>query len=697
MGLFFYKEIVMGILVRKLQSGGSLFDVGKEDMGAFVHEGFIQRLPGGAGGHTSGSRRSSGRTGKTAQEKETDNLMGGLSSDIKYYQETKDSIKSQMDAMIEADPNADKNPEYKSLVNKYYKLETEYLPQIKSMAKLYSTSKTAFGNAKAADAPAIIGNDAIVYDKENKLHKVVSNEELVKNAPNYSLLTANEVLTFRQSNPEFSGFTDLGTTAMEVINNAYGQSSFDKSIKEKIKLAGYVKKNGRYQTKSGEPLDLTGQIQGNDGETKTNAYNLNMLVDDLMGGGSASASNYLNAVAVKDLYNKSRSDNETYANLNDEDLAIALGEGKKDTLMKNINYALFVDEDADGGGTGNSVGDQLKTVYRNPITVANATLFKEPTHIEIEGAASDPLFNKVYNTPAAEIPKGTQLLNDGFAEANKAAEAGDNDYDETGDDDPYKRRTLDNNKFINKVKDSSAEITTVDGQPISSLATDNNVQFVTIPPNSKLTMLLAPVEKDEKGHEKVNFNSKEQQKIDRAIDKAYEYLEKREGFSRQDLAVGGDSKEHARAVKIANEFLRNEGVTGNLEVKLVMAFDVLYESAGDKKKYKYSMWADDQEADFLNKVNDDVWTRRVKKTKAFVPISESFYSSSFASDALGSEYQMKYDVGTWEGMLGTKNRHKYDPTQSAKAISTNRQQQGAEQKAEGGRLINPDDVIKLLF
>jgi hypothetical protein len=62
---------------------------------------------------------------------------------------------------------------------------------------------------------------------------------------------------------------------------------------------------------------------------------------------------------------------------------------------------------------------------------------------------------------------------------------------------------------------------------------------------------------------------------------------------------------------------------------------------------------------------------------------------------------MKYSVDTWEGMLKTKNEQGYGPGASAGAISndvyTKNKEEKSKQKQEGGKLITPDDVVKLLF
>jgi len=704
MGLFFYKARTMGILVRKRQEGGSLFDIGEVYMGEDAFSNFLDKTYSSKGGSSrgrSGYRGSSGRYGKTATEKETASLTGALPSDIKYYQDRKNTLKTEMETMVKEDANATSSPDYKSKMQEYYKLETEFLPQMKLMSKTYSTSKTAFGNAKAGDAPAIAGNEAVVFDKGDKTFGLVNIEELVRNAPKYQLLSASEVLTARQDNPQFSGFTDLGQKSMQIINNAYGQASFDKFVKDRVKSAGYYKDNsGKWVTPEGQPLSLQGQIKEGGKSIKTNAYNLNMLMDDILSNTGSNANTYVRNLAVRDLYNQSRTNNDLYVDAPKEELNSMMAETELEKLNSQIGISLFVDEkkgsgSGSGGGAGGYGGkDALRSIKRNQMAIANATMMKDKAPIEIEGRDK----NYVFDAPSAEVQQGSQLIEMGFKKANEAADGDRTKYDEIGDDNEYARRTLKNNEFIQSMKGSHAEITTVDGTPIKDLTTDNNEQFVTIPPNTSLHLVLAPVEVDTEGNEHVNFNSAEKQKLDEAIKKAYDYLEDH-NMSREELVFsGGDAKMQQEAVNIANKFLEKAGVKGDLRIKVVAAFDVIYESARDKKSYKYSRATTEEEAEFLNDINDDIWTRRARKTKAFVPLSESFYSNMFSSNAFGADFEKDFTVNEWIGMLKTKNETPYNPMAQAGAISKEDYQEdkAAKKRADGG-VISADDAMSLLF
>jgi hypothetical protein len=700
----------MGILVKKYQNGGSLFNVGKIDMGADDYSKFMSEYGAAATGGGRGSRAGAfGKTrsiGKTPAERELAALQGGLTSDINYYQTKKKELRDQMDSMLETDKEADKTPEYKELLNEFYELETQYLPAIKSMSKLYSTSKTAFGSAKAGNAPAIMGNQAIVYDTEEKKHKVIDAGELVRNATKYQLLTANEVLTKRADNPEFSGFTDLGKASMTLINNAYGQESFTDYIKDRTKAAGYIKQSGSvYKTPDGKTLDFRGGLEPGNATTKTNAGQLNILYNDLLTNNS-SANNYVTAIAIQDLYTKAKTNNELYANLDDAKLMEELQKTKEQKLANNINLALIVD--TKNGGTGGVNSLAFKDTKRNVMSLAALRLSKDNKTLEVPGIkVGDQVYSKLMNIPSSKVDKGGDLLEYGFKDINnkiKDIEEADN----IADKNPYLRRTLDNNTFVNNLKEDNAEITTVDGTPIQTLVEDGNLQYITIPPKTQLHLMLAPVEVGENGKERVNFNSDEQRKIDEAIAESYKELEDA-GYDAEAIQMDGDKELKQRAIALANKKLREKGVTGNLKIKMVAAFDVLYYSDKGALKYNYSITASDNEADYLDNINDDVRTSRVRKTKVFVPLSDSFFANMFASDALGSDFVRTLKYNDLMGMQKSSNESIYTPRSSAKAIAGKFHQN----KEEGGKLEAPDeqeeeiikpdgpasidDVVKLLF
>jgi hypothetical protein len=694
----------MGILIKKYQKGGGLFSVGEVDMGEKDHTTFLKdndaSMVGGKSGRSSGYR---GHTGKSAADKQMDLLKDGLTSDITYYQAKKDALLAQLKDMQETDDNAEQTPEYKTLLNEYHKLETQQLPAIKRMAKLYSTAKTAFTKKGASNAPAITGNQAVVLDAKNGVYKIVSNEELVRNAPNYQLLTANEVLTERASNPQFSGFTDLGRVADTIINNAYGQESFSKYIKQRVSNAGYIKgPTGAYTAPNGKVLDIRGTIaSGDDMKTKSNLPALKEIYSDILANNN-SASNYAEALAVQDLYNKSKQQNELYSEASEKDLYSKLIESRDDVLARSLNSALYVDQ-----ADNSSDSFMFKDVKRNVVNLAALRMAKNREQIEVPGIkSSSEMTNMLFNTPASTIDKGSELLEDGFKYAYEAAGGKEKrgDYDSAGDSDSYARRTIDNNSFINNAKDPNAMITTVDGTPLQSLVTNGNMQFVTIPKGTKLYIMLAPVVTDTDGHERVSFNSKQQQLLDSAITEAYEELD-REGYSQEALSMSADRELKAKAVKKVNEKLVEKGVNpDNLKVKMVLAFDVLFEVDSDKKGYRFMTGASPDESKFLNDVNDDVWTRRVKKTKVFVPLSDSFFSNMFANDAFGSDYVRTMKYNDLMGMMKKSNESNYKPSNLAKTRAQEQYNKNKDTKSmeDGGELepagaISPQEAVRVLF
>ena len=685
----------MGILIKKLQQGGGIFTPRTMDIGLGESTAFLQRagqdMVGGNSSYGSGTRRH----GKTAQQNEADLLKSGLNSDITYYQTRKQELQEDMSAMLEADPNADQTAEYQQKAMEYHKLNTEFLPSIKNWAKLYSTSKTAFGNAKAANAPAIVGDEAIVYDNKEKVHKLVDTQDLIHNADNYTLLTAGDVLTRRAESPEFNGASDLGKAAINLINNAYGQANFDKAVQGRVKGAGYVYDNGKWVSPN-NILSLQGNIVADEpGTTKTNAYNLSLIKEDILNS-DPNAGSYVKNLAIMDLYNRARTSGKELKKADDSYLEGAIDAKAKNTLEKKLTESLFISYKAGKGkDSGNTDAYNMKDITRNDLAIASLRMQKGRRNVEVPGIRKgDVMHNYLMSTPSSEVDRGNKYLMDyGYSKYDKLYEKPDADFDAIGDANPMARRTLRNNAFVQEVKGSYADITTADGTPIEDLVTDKNEDFITVAPNSSLELVLAPVEIDENGRERVNFNSSQKQKIDAAIKDAYAELDKLD-ISPEDLYMGRDNERKKLAENIVNEQLVKHGVDPKkIKVKMSIAFDVLFEVDSDKKGYKYKTQATDQEAEYLNKVNDDIWTRRVRKTKVFVPISDSFYSKMFTKNRFGSKYDMTYKVGEYLGMLKKKNESEYNPGFQANAHNDD----GGSTNSEAEHEAAPanDDILKI--
>ena len=684
----------MGILIKKLQQGGGIFTPRTMDIGLGESTAFLQRagqdMVGGNSSYGSGTRRH----GKTAQQNEADLLKSGLNSDITYYQTRKQELQEDMSAMLEADPNADQTAEYQQKAMEYHKLNTEFLPSIKNWAKLYSTSKTAFGNAKAANAPAIVGDEAIVYDNKEKVHKLVDTQDLIHNADNYTLLTAGDVLTRRAESPEFNGASDLGKAAINLINNAYGQANFDKTVQGRVKGAGYVWDNGRWVSPN-NILSLQGNIISEaPGRTKTNAYNLNMLKNDIINS-DPNARSYLHNLAVMDLYNRARTTEKDLTEASPEQIDTLVEKGAYDKLDNRLTESLFVNyKGGDKGKEGELSSFDMKDIYRNDLALATLRLDKNRRTVEVPGVTKgSTTYNYLVSTPTSDVNRGKKFLMEyGYKQFSDQYNKKDVDLDDLGDKNPLARKSMRNNAFVQEAKGSYADVTTVDGTPIEDLVTDKNEDFITIAPDSSLQVLLAPVEIDENGRERVNFNSAQKQKIDNAIREAYAELDKLD-ISPEDIYMGRDRKRKALAESIINKKLVDNGVDpSKLKVKMVLAFDVLFEVDSDKKGYRYKQKATDEEAKYLNAVNDDVWERRVRRTKVFVPISDSFYSQIFSKNRFGSDFDVSYKVHDYKGMLKNKNESEYNPGMQATAILKQQNNATEPQTAERAGVPSQFDV-----
>ena len=217
----------MGILVEKKQQGGRIFaDTSKMDLGARDYTKLVS-LYGAADRSARGSMgRTSPATSSAATAKKR--LDGALQSDLNYYNTVKRNTESAIAEGLERDPDGfDDTPEYSELTRKLYQLEAEYAPQLKNMAKLFGTSKTSFMKKDAGDSPAVLNDHAIVFDKSANGYTIINQVELIKNANNYDLASVSDVVNKRENDARFSGFTKLGQFATQIMDNAYGQKSFE--------------------------------------------------------------------------------------------------------------------------------------------------------------------------------------------------------------------------------------------------------------------------------------------------------------------------------------------------------------------------------------------------------------------------------------------------------------------------------------
>jgi len=689
----------MGILKkRKYQTGGVFGGFDKYELGADDFTGLFKTSgPSTAGGSYQGLKSTGSSSGKT----ESSNLSGALQSDIQYYTQRKDEIKESIKEGLDRDPDGfDDTAEYESLTRELYSLEKEFLPQMKSMAKLYSTSKTNFMKRNAGDAPAILNGQALVRDVATNEYKLVDEYDLVRNAKQYQLLTAADAATKRQTDSEFSGFTDLGKFATQVMDNAFGQESFDKFLKSRISSMGYVKRNdGKFANAEGDVLDLGGVEYGPDGgmQIKTNSPQILNLISDISNNKGSKATNYSESIATRDLYNKAKNSSVDLTELPDQDIYQLLEQNKTQALVNQLKTSLIVDQGKGGGSGDGSTGSlAFKPVKRNVVSNALVTMDRGRQRMEVDDAIKkedEGAGSLLYSMPAGKVYNGDQLLNAGYKSAYSP-------YSKESEEEELinpQLRTLENNSFINNLSENGV-VTTVDGKPVMSLVEEGDGKYITTPENSSLYFMIAPIETDASGKEYVNFDNKYSKQVKEATQVVQDYLEKN-GVTAEDIALGRDREKMQRVLAEANaEAAKVLGdkygkTPPNLRLGVAASFDVIYETKRSTKKYKYSKEASQSEKAFLNKITPDTWERFVRKTKAFVPVGQSFWVNSAASDAFGNKFERTFTYNDWMGIMQSSPTTSEEINPSSIISSEQQRKENekrkvkVENKKRGGKLV----------
>jgi len=677
----------MGILTKKYQQGGAVNygDFKNLNMGGFDFTGLLKINENNGNGARPSTRRRSG-TSTLAKNK-----AGALQSDLLYYDSKKEELNDQIKAGLDANPDGfDESAKYKELTQELYKLENDAV-QMKSMAKLFSTSKTNFLKRAAGDAPAIIGNNAIVYDYGKQKYSTVSNENLIKNSNKYKLLNASDVLTLRQVNPEFSGFTDLGKLSVQIIDNAYGQDSFDKFLKLRIKSAGYVKKNGKLINSKTENIIDLGNVDFDDGGNliNTNSLQLDNLVQDIISNEGSNAGNYLEKVAIKDLYNESKRKESNLKELTDSDIHTEIYATKVANLIGQMKSSIVFDEKPGSEGGPQTIDNltieqKRSKVSANAAKVAIVTMFKDSHHIEVDSgidkkSKAGSILYKVPASPVA-IVNGKSILDNGW------------------EDTPVEEKYLSNNPTIRAIKSPTGVVTTADGTNILKMTEDEYEKFVTIDPKSNLYFLIAPIETSTDEGEYVNFESEHAKKIADVITKLYAKLNDA-GITQDDISSGKDKDKLLEALQIAEADLReaDASIPTNIRFGIAAAFDVLLQAKNAYEDYKYSSPVTDEQETFMNSVEENHWFNdNPIKVKGFIPIGQGFWDAMYADNLFGKDFKLDYTLIDWLNLLNKKT----SPMVSSQFYGEGLMKSEAQKihsKKTGGKLLSPEDMNKLFL
>lgn len=685
----------MGILIKKRQAGGSLF--ANPDRLVLNANTPTQRM------NTTQPKGSyGGSAAKQASKKSATDLKDALPSDLKFYKQEEARIARAIAEGIAANEHFDDTPEYEMLLKEHHNLMSVKIPQLKSMNELYKTGYKKFSTNAAGDAPAIVNDQAIVQvidrnSDEAGRYKTVHVNTLLTDAKQYRLLKGQEVLKHRHNNSEFSGFTDLGVYADQVISTAYGSKNYNKELNNALEDVGYVKTKGGYKNvKRNKILNLDNLTYDDSSKliTKSNYANVMAVYTALTNEGETNLNTYLKHKSIAFLHNKIANDRIKLDDKNNN-ISALIGRSIGTQLATKLKTSITIDEDeetqAKTSGGSSKKGINSKDKHTNFMSNAVVSMFQNEHKIAIDNINSaDPAVANIMNTlPAGFVQDGNLYFETGYGENNKE--------DASKDESPSNRKTIKNNKIIQNMMGGQSDMTNYAGVPITTLVDNRDLNKAIIPPDASLHIILAPTLVNKAGKVVTDFTNEFTPKAMQAIANTYEQL-KREGITEADIAKGTDKGAMERAQKIAQAELVKlvQGNTKNIPtIRATFAFNIQYDSDGDSVKREDAGWEVDSEV--LYSIIDEDWGRLTvnyaKETVAFIPISTSYWSRIFQQGSFPSKFEYKINADRYEGVLKTT------PIVQLMNIRNiaDYKSQSQYKKKFGGKLASTDDIKNLLF
>lgn len=682
----------MGILIKKRQGGGSLFLDPR-----YLRLGGDNPLPPmdtkGARGARGGARPISGGTKKSTSN--DIDLEGRLPSDIKYYKAKQQKVLEGIAAGFKNDENFDESPAYEMFLKEKHNIESVLAPQLKSMYSMFDKSRTRFQNIGAGDAPAIQGDKAIVQKTGTERYGVVNIHELLTNAESYRLLTGSEVLRKRNDNPLFSGFTFLGQTAMEMIESGYGSKSYNEEISKQLTKVGYIKnKVGLQSTKDESILNFKNVNFNQNGIlTKANLTNIKSLYSSLLSSGNTNMNSYLNSKAIEETFRRIKNKNIIL----DEktDLGELIVNRATSQLALDLKSNVLIEESKETKASGTGSGVSLKG-ERKLFTglVSLSRMFVDPQHVEVENLNEEkPEIGSLFQTlPAAFVQMGEELMERGY----KGAKAREGDADITN----LNRRTANNNDFIHSIKGGTGIMTHLDGTPIVKTTDDENESYITTPTDLNMFVMLAPTVQNKEGKWHVDFDNEFTFQIMEAIKDTYGELDNK-GYTPEKLA-GGGKELLEEAENIAKKHLKRilkDNIKNAPIIKATMAFDVLYETDRTNANFPYTIPIRANDKELLDSVIDSPWawgfSDFTRRAKAFIPISDSFWTRMQASTGFHTDFIFKYSKDEWGAIL--KSSPKVGLLNVTNLAAQESFKRYNESKKYGGKLLAAEEIKNLLF
>lgn len=672
------------ILVKKKQSGG-LFAPSQMNFGVKDFSGLLQQYDTrdsyrGTAGRSSGTKSS----GATASGGPSD----GLSSDVQYYNSKKSAIKAEMEKGAE-DPNYTNTEAYKQLAKDWYDLDANYLPAIKSKQKLYSTGLTNL-RASGFNAPAVHNGEVIVTDS-NGTPRVISDMELMKNPNAYNIMTVGDAATKRASDPTFSGFTHAGELVDALMNNAYGQGSFDKSLTSNIKRLGYTKVDGRkVQKDGGDPFDIDAVTFDGDGtrfSVKSNKGQIADLLDNMMLSASPAEKNFVSAMALQQLHSKAKRGTEVNTKkMSQGDLAELINSNVGTYLFKQLRPA--IKQSAGLGPTegGTTDDDKWGKANKDINNIQFAELLMMNNKGTIEHVIGVDNKSLLYKVPSAKIDKGDLLIyRDGFVGAGHKK---DEDMDES-----EQGKNLMNNTFIRNATGSLDNLSLADGTQLKDVLMEGNMKLATVDPSTSLYTLIAPI-KQINGVDVVTFESEYEVQLMEATTAAMQIFKDLE-VSDEDLIEDSGSEKVREAEKRVNAvFQELTDRSSGLKLGFALAFDAEFITTKEGKDNPL-IDADSKWADGLKSRVGEKGGNKAAHAKVFMPMGSTFHASLFSPDALGADYKMRLTNSTANAALKSSTNVKVGGSYTEDLILSYVTDIKGKNKKEGGKFATADDINEI--
>jgi hypothetical protein len=661
------------MILKKKQSGGRLFAPAQLDFGARDFSGLLNQFDSGRAGRTSSGVRLPRTTAKSQQ----DVSSKGLPSDIAYYQQTKKEIESEIEDGFIADENFDQTKKYEALTDSLYSLTSSFVPTFETRKKQFEDARKRLRTEKASGMPAIMGDKVLVQSKDGSM-EFLDDEQLLQSPEDYKMLTIREAADLRYNNPQFSGATTQGRLLDMVMEDAFGGSSFNDYIGDLIKQAGYTSIDGKLADNEKRIININDIVfEGTEYRSKSNQKSLNGLVRNFVTQADPAASNYVQGMALKNLYNKAARGEIDLEDKSPHEIEQMIVNNYESFVLKTILPSLKeefeLDGDVDGGGDGSdwTTKDLIKTkVPMNIFRFANLQVLgtgRESVE-SVPGVKEDSDMGSIlYNIPSTKIPETNELL--------------ENKYVEFEGDDGNKIKTIGDNNLLRDIGDPS-EATLANGVKLEDI-TDGGMQNITTNWSSNIRLIIAPVIDG-----KVTFDIPQNNQVVDLVKELEEEL-KKVNLTPEDIQTNSDSEVvqdirrriNQKASKIPNS---------NISFDLAVAFDV-YMPVTKEAERQYDMFSDASSvADKIkSRITDPIRNKsRYKSAKAFMPVSSSFYKTM--ADA--NKYNTKGDYSLAEIRAITTTQPQGLGSQSQDDVIKD-----VTKKEDGGKIPTAEEIKNILF